>query len=429
MSMPGAFSPNAPSSPKVAPSGDTKNAEAFLTAPLRIGETSDAFSLHSTNAPDRFYDDDPAELPGDDDLPPLYTDEPSADGPQDPLLSIHDLQNKQHGLVPPHLVIPANGNEYHIDRRLDADPTFLQRHIEACAQVPPRAFVRLRGTHTEPVRRGDKTERQTHVDFDVRLELTPFLYSDIATHTSWRTLRTADNFAKVRRGTVFATRAPGFGGASAPGGVTLEEGRPGLAEWCHRYCASHTGLKTFQLRREVTGWNEELVRNKLENLVRATGYQGHVAISFPVQGEKVTVYNDARTNRWRLLRWLRIVCVFTLMIVLTWPWLFFRTARFEVAVAEWPMSRRLSDGRREYVSLSEEQWYNMWARAVRKAVLERRQGTLDQGDLVAAEGAQGAAFEGQTEDQAATGAVGSFLRAGVSAMNAVNVRFGWGGDH
>ncbi|CRK31625.1 hypothetical protein BN1708_018790, partial [Verticillium longisporum] len=195
-----------------------------------------------------------------DDLPPLYTDEPSADGVRDPLLQIQDLHSKQHGLVPPHLVVPATGNEYHIDRRLDADPSFLQRHIEACAAIPPRAFVRLRGTHTEPVRRGDKTERQTHVDFDVRLELTPFLYSDIATHTSWRTLRTADNFAKVRRGTVFATRAPGFGGARAPGGVVtaLEAGRPGLAEWCHRYCASHAGLKTFQLRREVTGWNEDL---------------------------------------------------------------------------------------------------------------------------------------------------------------------------
>ncbi|KAF3347118.1 hypothetical protein VdG2_04860 [Verticillium dahliae VDG2] len=282
MSMPGAFSPHAPSSPKMAPTatassaaassasaGDVKKPDAFLTPPLRLGESSDAYSLHSANAnananaPGRFYDDDPAELlPGrggdEDDLPPLYTDDPSADGVRDPLLQIQDLHSKQHGLVPPHLVVPDTGNEYHIDRRLDADPSFLQRHIEACAAIPPRAFVRLRGTHTEPVRRGDKTERQTHVDFDVRLELTPFLYSDIATHTSWRTLRTADNFAKVRRGT----------------------------------------------------------------------------------------------------------------------------------------------------------------------------GTLDQGDLVAAEGAQGATFDGQTEAQAVVGnAVGNFVRAGVSAMNAVNVRFGWGGDH
>ncbi|EGY23628.1 uncharacterized protein VDAG_05066 [Verticillium dahliae VdLs.17] len=454
MSMPGAFSPHAPSSPKMAPTatassaaassasaGDVKKPDAFLTPPLRLGESSDAYSLHSANAnananaPGRFYDDDPAELlPGrggdEDDLPPLYTDDPSADGVRDPLLQIQDLHSKQHGLVPPHLVVPDTGNEYHIDRRLDADPSFLQRHIEACAAIPPRAFVRLRGTHTETVRRGDKTERQTHVDFDVRLELTPFLYSDDChAHELAHPAHRRQLLPRSARHLLLSSRA-------------LEAGRPGLAEWCHRYCASHAGLKTFQLRREVTGWNEDLVRSKLETLVRATGYQGHVAVTFPLQGETVTVYNDAATNRWRLLRWVRVLCVLTLTILLTWPWLFFRTARFEVAVVEWPMSRRsprhrqgtaaaaAAAGRRDYVSLSEEQWYNMWARAVRRAVLERRQGTLDQGDLVAAEGAQGATFDGQTEAQAVVGnAVGNFVRAGVSAMNAVNVRFGWGGDH
>ena len=50
------------------------------------------------------------------------------------------------------------------------------------------------------------------------VELTPFLYSDVRRQTSWAELRTVDNFEKVRRGGVFASRAPGFGGSSSGSG-------------------------------------------------------------------------------------------------------------------------------------------------------------------------------------------------------------------
>ncbi|KAH6691426.1 hypothetical protein F5X68DRAFT_259486 [Plectosphaerella plurivora] len=417
MSMPGSFSP------KAAPV-DAKDSKGPLPGPtpsVRLGEGSDAFSLHSTAAAgDLFYDEDPAELQADD-LPPLYTDDPEG---TIPLGSVFYSE----GLVPPYR-LEADGREYYIDRRLDTDPTFLQRHIEKLALSPPRPFVHLRGTHTETVRRDGKTEKQTCVDFDVKLELTPFLYSDVATRSSWRELNTVAPFAKVRRGTVFPTRAPGFGGAS---GGAVEAGKPNLEEWCHRYCASHTGLKSFLMRREVVGFNEELVRQKLENLVRATNYRGRVSVAFPVWYPAVEIYNDARTNRWRLLAWVRWLFVFTLLFVFSWPWLFFRTARFEVVEVEWAFSRRspVPGVGKEYVSVSEEQWYNMWARAIRRAVLERRQGTLDQGDLLAAEGAQGQAFDAQLQQQQQEGGgvVGSFVRAGVTAMNAVNQHFGWGGD-
>ncbi|KAH7368832.1 hypothetical protein B0T11DRAFT_277715 [Plectosphaerella cucumerina] len=421
MSMPGSFSPK-------AAAADTKDSKGPLPGPspsVRLGEGSDAFSLHSTAAAgDRFYDEDPAELQADD-LPPLYTDDPDgAISAANPLAPAPGSFTND-GLVAP-FRHEVDGREYFIDRRLDTDPSFLQRHIEALAISPPRPFVHLRGTHSETVRRDGKTEKKTHVDFDVKLELTPFLYSNVTTRESWREVRTADPFAKVRRGTVFPTRAPGFGGAS---GGAIEAGKPALEEWCHRYCASHAGLKSFMLRREVVGFNEELVRQKLENLVRATNYRGRVAVTFPVLDETVEVYNDARTNRWRLLPWVRWLFVFTLLFVFSWPWLFFRTARFEVVEAEWAFSRFVEGAgaaRREYVSVSEEHWYNMWARAIRRAVLERRQGTLDQGDLLAAEGAQGQAFDAQQQQQG--GAMGGFVRAGVTAMNAVNQHFGWGGD-
>lgn len=400
---------------------------------LRLGETPDALSLHGTGVPPRypgaFNDDDDG-----DDLPPLYTDDPDAAPVPAPLLPpdagpASSILGPHAGyLVGLHHRDKSTGHEYYMDRRLDTDPVFLQKHVEMCALTPPRPFVQVRGTHSETVRKGDKTERREHVDFDVRVELTPFLYADVNTRASWRELHTAHNLEKVRRGTVFPTRARGFGGGGGGGGDAPGVGpsAPGLAEWCHRYCASHAGLKTFLLRRTVVGFDEEGVAAKLEALIRNTGYRGHTTIRFPVEDAAVEVYNGCRTNRWRFVAWVQWFCYLTLLFVLTWPWLFFRTKRFEVAVAEWHFSRAAAgegrSGRREFVSVSEDQWYNMWARAIRKAVLERRQGTLDQQDLIAAEGRQGETFD------EAEGRVGGFVRAGVHAMNAVNQHFGWGGD-
>ncbi|KAL2754902.1 hypothetical protein ACRALDRAFT_1064666 [Sodiomyces alcalophilus JCM 7366] len=396
---------------------------------LRLDETPDALSLHSTGLPPRypdgFYDDPGRET---DDLPPLYTDDPDASPAPAPLLppgAGSPLGPHAGYLVGLHRRDKSTGHEYYMDRRLDTDPAFLQKHIEMCALTPPRPFVQVRGTHSETVRKGDKTEKREHVDFDVRVEMTPFLYSDINARKSWREVRVAGQLEKVRRGTVFPARAPGFGGASGPT-VGAEEGAQGLAEWCHRYCASHAALKTFLLRRAVVGFDEEAVAAKLEALIRNTGYRGHTTIRFPVEDAAVEVYNECRTNRWRFVAWVQWLCYLTLLFVFTWPWLFFRTKRFEVVVAEWHFSRVGGGGRREFVSVSEDQWYNMWARAIRSAVLGRRQGTLDQQDLIAAEGRQGPTF-----DEAGSGTLegaGGLVRAGVHAMNAVNQHFGWGGD-
>ncbi|ROT38986.1 hypothetical protein SODALDRAFT_350252 [Sodiomyces alkalinus F11] len=452
--MSDAFNPKG-SSPTVKPKKgdddqyDTSASGSTPVPGLRLGETSDALSLHTTGLPPHrpggLYDEFPAELEADD-LPPLYTDDPDAAAPA-PLLppggggGSSSLLGRHAGyLLSPSHRDKSTGHECYMDRRLDTDPAFLQKHIEMCALTPPRPFVQVRGTHTETVRKGDKTEKREHVDFDVRVELTPFLYSDINTRASWRELRTADNFEKVRRGTVFAVRAPGFGGRSSssssssttrpgvdPATTTTtpaseEAGPPGLAEWCHRYCASHAGLKTFLLRRTVAGFDEEAVAAKLEALVRNTGYRGRTTVRFPVEDAAVEVFNQCRTNRWRLLAWLRWLTYLTLLFVFTWPWLFFRTKRFEVAVAEWHFSRFVfvpagnGSGRREFVSVSEEQWYNMWARAIWKAVLGRRQGTLDQQDLIAAQAAQGLSFDEAAAGGGMAGTVGGF-------------HFGWGGDN
>lgn len=97
------------------------------------------------------------------------------------------------------------------------------------------------------------------------------------------------------------------------------------------------------------------------------------------------------------------------------------TKRWETVTAEWRLSEPTAvPGRRKYVSMSEEQWYTMWAVAVQRAMLERRRGMLDQGDLERAR-------MGEGEWERREGMAG-IVQGGVEAMGVVNRSFGWGGD-
>ncbi|KAI9898702.1 hypothetical protein N3K66_007062 [Trichothecium roseum] len=394
-------------------------------------EPSSSISLHTQQddyhshhqQTDRYFDDDPAELQGDD-LPPLYTDHvddqpvtgsgPGTGGLVNPLLPAGVSGPK----LRPFRRETATGREFYLDRRLDTDAVFLEEHIRALSHVPPRPSVHLRGTHHASTSSSDgkRTERKEVVDFDVTLDLTHLLYEDITrARAAWRTVVPAVNFAKVRRGTVFPTRAPGFGGS---GSAVPEQGTPDLAEWCRRYCESRYGLRVFALERRVEGWDADLVRSKLEGLVRATNYRGDLQIDFPVLGSRVEVYSDCRTNRWRLTRWVEMLFVLTLLFLLSWPYLFFRTRWWETVEVHWHMSVVGDDGRKRYASMSEERWYNLWARPIQRAVLERRQGVVDQGDLEPGDAESGPFRVG----------FGGAVQAGVEAMGIVNRSFGWGGD-
>ena len=313
--------------------------------------------------------------------------------------------------------------------------------MDELAKTPPRPQLRIVGTHRETQRKSDgKSETNTVTDFDLTIEMAPYLYADAQHRRSWAHLRSVDDDEKTHRGTLFARRGDG-----PPSQYDAEAGRwllradaPSLQEWCHRFCASHAGLKCFTLRRRMTGFDLPRVREQLAALVRRTNYRGRVDIRLVTRDARVDVYNDARINRWRLTQWVRLLFYCTLLFVLAWPYLWLRTRRWEVAVVDWPFSRpdegvdEDEDPRvggpvvqprrpRRYVALSEDQWYNLWARAIHSAVLGRRQKTLDQDDLRAADAA---AAEPSFE---AAGAAGIF-RAGLNAMNEMNIQMGWGAD-
>lgn len=396
-------------------------------------------SLHSQHR-QRRYDNDAPELsiPDDvqnDDLPPLYNEVAEASNSLSaPLLSDYG---------PPNPALPAPGSgpaalqpfrrdddvAYYLNSGLDTEPEFLETHVRAWAAVPPRPFVRVHGYHHESRRdRNNKLESKNVTDFDVKVELTPYLCPDGgATRGANCELHTVENGEKAKRGGMFRTRAPGHR-KGKKSGSRIELGmveKPNLTQWCHMYCASHSGLKVFQLKRRMSGFDEQRVRSHLEGMVRRTNYRGRLQITFPVQNERVEVWNEGRTNQWRLTKWIYTLFCLSMLWILTWPYLFIRTKRFETVSAVWHYSRLDGEGRKKYSTISEDQWYNLWGRAISKAVLTKRQGTLDQQDLLAAEGLP-STFD--TGNSTVDGALG-VLAAGVNAINEVNRQLGWGEDH
>ncbi|KAK3313141.1 hypothetical protein B0H66DRAFT_569657 [Apodospora peruviana] len=345
-------------------------------------EANHAESLHTQHLSDRFLDEDALDLQVDD-LLPLYDDGNS----RTPLLPNTPSSVPFEDLIRPFKTDVKTGNVFYLDRRLDEDPQLLEKYMLWWAQMPPRVFVQIQGSHTEwKDRNGDsaKDTTETIIDFDVSVELTPY-HSDSVNRVSRVTIRTVENSEKARRGTRLRRRAHGANETLQSIEEAWLANKPTLAEWCHRYCASHAGLKCMTLQRRIIGLDENYVQQKLKAMLHATRYCGEVTVSFPVMKERVDVYNDCKTNMWRLNGWIAFLCFITLMFPFCWLYLFFRTKRFEVVFADWPFSFQQQDGSRRYVGISEDQWCNIWGPSICRAALERRkQVTLDQRDIILA---------------------------------------------
>ncbi|KAL7625884.1 hypothetical protein AAE478_005108 [Parahypoxylon ruwenzoriense] len=392
---------------------------------------ADAVSLHTNpggSSMGNYHDDenrDATDIPIND-LPPNYSDAIQSSEAASLLDPTAALSNALATAPQPfvsdgtYFQDKNTGAQFWVAKSLE-DPAKLESHIRSLAAIPPRPYIKIVGTHTETTRDSKgKTEKSTVTDFDVSVELTPYLYSDAQYGRSWSQLRTVDNGEKTRRGTILKKRAPGSNQSIEVG----DSPKPTLREWCHLYAASHAGLKVFTLQRRMVGFDDESVKQRLRMLVNSTNYRGHLSVDLVTKDQLVECYNDARTNRWRLTSWIQWLFALTLLLIFSWLYLWLRTKRWEVAIAEWPFSRIGGSGTKQYASLSEEQWYNLWGRAICRAVLERRQGVLVQSDLRRAEEAEPAFNSGSST---VDGAVNIF-RAGINAMNEVNRQLGWGGD-
>ncbi|KAF1983676.1 hypothetical protein K402DRAFT_338062 [Aulographum hederae CBS 113979] len=369
------------------------------------GET---LSLHTT--PDDYqYQDDVPHL--DEDLPPAYGDEE----PLTPLLVLEESGKKP--------LINRNGVDVIMDETFEHDSAYCERLIREWDKIPPAQLVTIKGTHTKTVKRDGKDQKETVVDFDLKLRLTEYLMNTHSGATSmWKEMVTVNNGEKAHRGTCIKRKAP----LPNANDLEIQDDKPGLKEWCHRWCASHAQLKTFRYTRKVTGMDEDILRNNITRLVNRTGYCGHLRIDFPIENRAVEVWSDSKINRWRLNKWICALFYFSMLWILTWPYLFFATKRFAVVRTEWPFSQIDANGNKVYATVSEDQWFQKWKDLIKAAVIERAQGFLTEEDfarfLQICE--PGPVESGNTH----VDRVGNFLSAGARAYREVNRQLGWGGD-
>ncbi len=250
---------------------------------------------------------------------------------------------------------------------------------------PPRQHMKIYGSHTEvglamgsPVRQEGRTVK----DFDVTIDLTPYLFPNDHDSIPRRTIHTPDDSMKVRRGTVFRCTAS-EAKASAPqtaadAGSELTAGAmddglpPSLVKWCRRYCEDTSPLRALLLRRRVAGFNYIKVRERMLAAIYRAGYQGTARVTFPVDHDGVKYYNDNRLNRWREQTSLRVACTLTLAVLVTWPCLFLQTKCYDAATVDWHYSWYDGSGRRKYSGIPEEQLCDLWVPAVNEAVRSRK---------------------------------------------------------
>jgi hypothetical protein len=330
----------------------------------------DAVSMHTT--PDDYTYDDAPDISG---LPPSYTDSESAS------TAAAAIPHIRH-VPPPSTRTNHNSPSFkngkpvvcetatHMDPKLDSDPGRLEDAIRTFANEMPTPYIYVMGTHKETIKRGDKKETQHITDFRIVINMQRYLNPVYGTsYLPSVGVETVENGAKVHRGTSMKCRAPGI-----KQDIEIGTPKPTLTEWCHRYCASPRMLRIFRLQRTVPGFDDVYLKNRIEGLVASANYRGHVTVTFPIEDRNTDIYTSNKINEWRLKTWVCWIFYLTFLWIFTWPYLFFMTKRYAVAVAEWPFSVIKDDGQKKYTSISEEQWFEKWHVAVRRLVLDRYQG-------------------------------------------------------
>ncbi|TKA30644.1 hypothetical protein B0A50_02364 [Salinomyces thailandicus] len=409
----------------------------------------DAVSLHTTpdtyiyTDPDPDDGDDSSSNNGDDAALPSYTDSetaastttttdltiPSTPPPQDEYTPLHPPTTPSWRRQECETTsINIQETTIRIDPRLQ-DPQALQSYItNYLAIVPPRPGIRITGWHMQKVERDKKIQTEKTVDFDMLFTLNNYMPASGGSRSdgtpSWQP-SVATPSRSCHRGSWRKTRAKGYKQDVELGDTAAFS----LREWCEDFCANTANLKIFRVERVLVGLDEEVLRQRLTQSVRATGYRGHVDVAFPTSERFVDVYSPHWINRWRVTGWVRWVFYLTFLWIFTWPVLFLATRRWGVYEVLWRWSWVVKEGgerggvRKVYAGISEQSWVDKYEGLVQGLVVEGFQG--DASDLPVRVGGAGRARRRRVPERLpSTGhggvdaAVG-FLQGGVRAWGAL----------
>lgn len=290
------------------------------------------------------------------------------------------------------------------------------------AKYPPIFTARITGTHTETIHKKDKKEKTTVTDFDIQLDMTHLLVAGPTTPPNLKIqgLQCVSAVDKVYRGDRMQRNAlAGF--------------EPDIGALIHEYTSSTFPVRSFTLRRQILHHDSAALEKLLSSLVASTNYRGHLKISFPVTHNRVTVYSPCWQNKARDNIWVRWLFYLTFLWIFTWPYLWFVTRRWEALVSQFPYSCSPECGNRKFTTKSEKEFFEEWRLSLRRAVLGKRQGWIDEEyKLTTEEAIRQAGPNGMdrnilTGNVIADGALG-FLHHAVTVRNDVAIAGGWGAD-
>ena len=295
--------------------------------------------------------------------------------------------------------------------------------LEEQAQYPPIFTARLRGTHSETVYRQNRQKKTTVTDFDVRLDMTHLLVPSANTPEDLKIqgLRHAPAGTNVYCGHRIESIVPG-------------DVEPGVGAVIEAYTSSSFPVRSFTLRRQILYHDSAALQHLLSSLVGSTNYRGHLEVTFPITSNRVTVYSPCWQNELRDKTWLRWIFYLTFLWIFAWPYLWFVTRRWEVLISQFPYSCSPDCEDRKFVTKSEKAFFEEWRPSLRRAILGKKQGWIDEEYKFATEDAlRQAGFNGIHRIPATGNAVADgtleFLHHAVTAQRDIAMAGGWGADN
>lgn len=211
----------------------------------------------------------------------------------------------------------------------------LTEFIRKQASLPPKPSICIKGISAKGV------------DFDVKLNLLPYLYRS---RDPWN----------------YLTIKPGSDDGQSLISRSQDSNRL-LDTWIKEYCSDQSSLKTFTLERQVINFDLDTLSGLIRNTFADIGYRGRLEVKLETAYSKVVVDNQSIKGSGAFFR--PIVSAFI------------GSNNFEVVKVIWPFARsgpeeddQASSTFREFASISEASWWKECKITVVRAALENRRG-------------------------------------------------------
>ncbi|KAJ9302263.1 hypothetical protein DTO271G3_1129 [Paecilomyces variotii] len=277
---------------------------------------------------------------------------------------------------------------------LSSDPKMLWELIKSRAELPPRQYILIRGTHSETVNddKGQKKKGEV-VDLKRKKEVVDFEFNlDVAamilrgwkgdgmppSSLQWHTVTVVSDHDMVDtyRGGRLMSQSPGeypwvLPRRTSDTEVDVERGQGGYADdgdgndqaasllpekrpetihappqevqhaadsglgWCERFCADPAPVKSFKLTRTLGGFSSKSLRDSIVSHIRATSYRGHISVKTTLREESVTIYSPHWVNRFRNNPYIFWTCIIFQLWIVTWPAILLMERQYHVIFSNW----------------------------------------------------------------------------------------------